>query len=774
MKTLLASRTLLSGAMVLVPALLFAAGYSGLTLAVNTVPWLGLLICAHILLVKNSAAAIKPDDNIPLGTVLSERLIFERTTTAILEDFIHCGLENFDEDMNRVLARLGGFTGVDRFYLYRFVGESQQCVRLLHWQASGETALPPLTLHKDESSALSLLLSQHKALFVDADADMDHPLLGIQPWTQPKTPVQLCGLVQIWQDDKILGFLGFDDGITHELGPDEKNLCKLVAGLFSTMFSRLDAQQAQLEAISALKDSSKAKSEFLANMSHEIRTPLNGVIGAADVLKASSLTVPQQEYVNMISESGTLLMDLITDVLDLSKIEAGQVQLEEIETDLRAMLEDQIALTALMPQAQGLELVCRMAPDVPERALLDSGRVRQVLTNLLHNASKFTADGHIYVNIETGRRHDDHLDLRFHVADTGIGISPSQAENLFEKFTQADASTTRRYGGTGLGLSICRQLVGLMGGNIWATGEVGKGATFSFAIPVKPVLATKLVEPAKAPRNVLIFTKNKLGRTILAERIISLRHRCRVAKELNETHELLSHAADGVGEPWHLIILDPQSLAADIDSLLVRIQEMPADRRPIVVLLAKPDHTMPALTSDSDYQAVILTKPVRKERLLELLSMENEEAAKNPAPLVGVQPESTTGSATGNLQVLLAEDNLFNQKVACGLLGLLGCQVSLATNGVEALAMVQDEAFDLILMDCQMPNMDGFEATRRIRQLPGAVAHTPIIALTANAFHTDRENCLAVGMNDFMTKPMTKDQLSAMIAKWQPARVPTT
>ena len=769
--------------MIVIPALL-AAGFPSSMFVLAGLCWLVLLGCLHLLArirepdeapAPRPKAAIKDEGPQRPGVeaTLSDRVILERTTTAILDDFLNCELDQFEEDMVRVLSRLGSFIGVKRCYLYKFGQRNEESCRWLTWQAAGQIPLaePPATLAPDEATRLYKIFEQDLLVLANSVSESSHPLPTHLPWSQGGVAVDSCGAVRILHDGRPMGFLGFDVDATSSWGTDEKNLLQIVASQFSTMFTRLEARRIQLEAMESLKASNRAKTEFLANMSHEIRTPLNGVIGIADLLMEMDLTPPQQEYAEIISKSGTMLMNLVTDILDLSKIEAGQLDMDPVDTDLRVLVEDLIGLTAFNAQSQGLEMICRLAPELPERVLVDPGRLRQVLTNLLNNAVKFTREGHVYLNVEPIENGLGGQDLSFRVTDTGIGISQEQVDRIFEKFTQADASTTRRFGGTGLGLSICRHLVGLMGGRIQATGAMGEGATFSFTVPLEELAPPPAAGNPEKGGRVLLATGHHLVGDVLAEQIRHLGHQCSVVNEVEAADRMLTRAAAGYHEPWDAVALDPATLDDNVFFVLARIDDSPSENRPKVFLLSqladKPHYN--ALWSP--YVAGILPRPVRAGRLASLLDHDSPPQSKSVdrfglgAAPTGKEAEVDSGRT---LRVLLAEDNPFNQKVACGMLQRLGCEVTVVEDGSEAVALATEEEFDLIFMDCQMPVMDGYEATRQIRLLDGGVAKIPIIAITANAFREDRDACMAAGMDDFLTKPVKKEQMAQVLAKWEP------
>jgi two-component system sensor histidine kinase/response regulator len=543
-----------------------------------------------------------------------------------------------------------------------------------------------------------------------------------------------------------------------------------VLGVSIDISEQRRAEIALAEALGAAEESNKAKSEFLANMSHEIRTPMNCVIGLADLLKDMDPNPRQQQYLDMIRMSGATLLTLINDILDISKIEAGQLELDVVDTDVHALIEETVTQIAFTAQTKGLDMVCRLAPGVPSQLMLDPGRLRQVLTNLLNNAAKFTQQGHIYLNIEPVGEHDGQLDLCFRVTDTGIGVEQANLDRIFEKFTQAEAGTTRRFGGTGLGLSISQHLVNLMQGEITATSEVGLGTTFSFTVPLRPSVSD--LQPAavivESDQRVLVVTDHELSGEVLAEQVRTLGHGCQVAIGC----EAATAAIDDTGTqaPWTLILVDQSFVERDLPQLKARLDAAAAHQRPQVVMLANISslHKAEQLTQLGLDGA--LNKPVRLSQLDDIINgcTDTRAAARsaNPAPEAAAESINLETNPDQGPRILLAEDNPFNQKVAVAMLRMLGCRVDVAATGVEAVDMARHHEHDLVLMDCQMPVMDGYEATRRIRQLPGSAGEINIVAMTANALSGDRKACFAAGMNDFLSKPITRDMLHDMLEKW--------
>ncbi|WP_288408718.1 ATP-binding protein [uncultured Herbaspirillum sp.] len=499
---------------------------------------------------------------------------------------------------------------------------------------------------------------------------------------------------------------------------------------------------------------------FLSTMSHEIRTPMNAVLGMAGLLRSTRLDTQQAEFAKAIEDSAHALLGIVNDVLDFSKIDVGKMDIAVLEFDLLEVVEASTEALSFKAHEKQVRLLAHVDTRLPERLLGDPGRIRQILLNLLGNALKFTHVGEVLLRVQALHVAGDHCRVRFEVRDSGIGMDEDTLRRLFSPFTQADNSVTRQYGGTGLGLSICKRLVELMGGNIGVDSSPGAGSCFWFELGIPVAQPPRFASPIDAAkkRQVALLETHDASAAMLHEYLRSAGlESLRYGSATDALAALTGPAASATGIDTIIVSSELRDLPAS--AVLARLQ---AERPDLTCILL--DHGVHGLNIDGKSTSTSLQLPLRKQQLLRAVM----KLSSGRDQVESLAAQARPFRQAGQQELLLVEDNVMNQKVAVYQLNAMGYAVDIASNGAEALEKLGQRKYALILMDCQMPILDGYETTRRIRRLQGELAHTPIVAMTANAMAGDREQCLEAGMDDYLTKPLLRSQLAAMLAHYLP------
>lgn len=692
---------------------------------------------------------------------LWRRVEAQKLISMMSAKFISIDANAVRDEIDRVLRRLGEFYDSARCYLLLVAPASDLVDDTHEWCATGL----PATAHAYRGRALEDFTWYHH--WQDSHEGLQMPALAVPMIVarEGEPAAETASACRVWIPmvfaGQPVGLMGIDSRQPeNHWQVEDLELLKILADILVNALERLRAEAQLRRASQDAQAANRAKSEFLANMSHEIRTPMNGLLGMLTLLNDTPMTAQQREYMNMAHSSGDSLLALLGDILDFSKIEAGMLKIETVDFAIRDVMDDAIVLFAERAHTKGLNLYGEVAADVPLMLRGDPTRLRQVLLNLIGNAMKFTEQGEVVARITSTATADQHIMLHCTVADSGIGIAPELHGDVFDVFSQADGSINRRYGGTGLGLAICKQLVARMGGDISLASMLGQGSVFRFTVQTLPAAAPAemlRLQALLADRRVLVIDANAQSRLTLLSALNALKVDCYSAESLSDALQVLQD--DGpTCQAVDLVILGwPEPLAVE-ENALRQIRSLCAASGIRIVAIQDFTRRQPGATPAE--QTAVLSRPLRYGQIRDCM----RRIFRTEAPLVvsGAEPRSGISGA----RLLVVEDNEVNQKVALGILKKLGYEADLAEDGIAAVQAAERAEYDLILMDCQMPGMDGFEATARIRRQQTGQRRTPIIAMTAYTTQQDQDKCFAAGMDDCLTKPVRVDVLSAMLQRW--------
>ena len=711
-------------------------------------------------------------DRVLAEQALAKRAAFQEVLMKLGIEFVNTPITELDEGISRALALVGSFAGVDRAYLFHYHFEAGITQNTHEWCAPGVSPeianlqAVPISEIADWAEA-----HQRNEVFFIEDVSALPPENGARRVLEPQGIATLVA-VPLCHAGKCYGFAGFDvlrKGWVWDA--QDISLLKLAAVLLTNAEIRRLHEMELVQAKAGAESASLAKSEFLANMSHEIRSPLHGLVSMIDLIKNTPLNKEQREFIRMAETSAETLLGVINDILDFSKIEAGKLELSPRVFDLEDEIHRLASIVSVKAREKGVELLIRFDPSAPRLIEADNMRLRQVLSNLLFNAVKFTAKGHIFLDVNCLSRDSHFVSLEFSVEDTGIGIPPDRCAVIFEKFAQADNSSSRKYGGTGLGLAISQQLVHMAGGRIEVKSVVGEGSRFFFSLTVpwaEPLAADEALPFTLKGRRALVIDDIAANRRIMCEYLTSWGVEHETANSALAALRLLNYAEDKA-RSFDFILLDHAMPGIDGLELARTIRSRKRLASIRIILTTSLWGLLKAGEIESLDISVVLPKPVAASDLFNAIGSclrgwrSNSQSGRNG------KKEAAPSLVPGDWRILVVDDQPINLLALSVTLEKLGYSVRTAENGLEALDLVRKFDFNMVFMDIQMPHMDGYEATAAIRALGGRFETLPIIALTANATEDDRRRCLESGMNDYLPKPMPKDKLLALLDHYRTA-----